>query len=331
MRFCLIPVLCAAAWAQNGKTILRRVADTYRTAQSYHYTAAVTSGDMTDFIEVYFQFPNMLRVVSSAHARSVVLNDRYEKVEIAGKARAVMSESGGGALTEGRKLQVLGQFGVSDYREIDRLTGASVRRHEALSLSGDTRDCFVVETEDEAGVKRTYWIDAERNIVLQEVDSAKKSARTLTLQSLNWNEPLDQSMFVIDPPGPSPTTAPGTAVINGKVIAGKDLVRTNWRIVRSHFPHQDGVAPPSNARVTFPKGKTRSGSPATIALKVTVGSDGVPAEVDVIGNADKKLAKEAIDCVHMWRFTPAQRDGQPISASGTIELGFMPRPFVRVN
>ena len=330
-RILFFLLLCVPASAQNGKTILRRVAETYRTAQTYHYTAEVITGGAADSIDVYYETPDLLRVVSSALHRSVVLNDRYEKMEIEGKLRGVIAEAGGGALSAGRKLQALGQFGVSDYRELDHMPGPSLRRHETIPLGTDARDCFVVEVVDANDVKRTFWIDAERYYVLREVDSAKKAQRSLAVKSLEWNEPLDQAMFVIEAPDPHPAVPPGTVVINGKVVDPKDVIRSNWRVVSSHFAHDDGVTPPSHVRVTFPKGKERSGSPAIIAFNVTVGADGIPADVQPVGQVNRKLAAEAIEFMNMWRFTPARKDGQPVAVSGTIEVAFQPRPFLKLN
>ncbi len=60
----------------------------------------------------------------------------------------------------------------------------------------------------------------------------------------------------------------------------------------------------------------------TVELSVTIGTDGVPRDMRVIRGLNAGLDQKAMDCVTGWRFRPASRDGQAITAFATVEVKF---------
>ena len=57
-------------------------------------------------------------------------------------------------------------------------------------------------------------------------------------------------------------------------------------------------------------------------LSVTIGTDGIPRDIQVIRPLDAGLDIQAVECVKTWRFRPAARDGQPVTAFATVEIRF---------
>jgi TonB family protein len=60
----------------------------------------------------------------------------------------------------------------------------------------------------------------------------------------------------------------------------------------------------------------------TVELSVTIGTDGVPRDMRVIRGLNAGLDQKAMDCVTGWRFRPASRGGEAITAFATVEVKF---------
>jgi len=79
----------------------------------------------------------------------------------------------------------------------------------------------------------------------------------------------------------------------------------------------DNPAPvyPAQSRRLKESGKT--------VLRVWVATSGVPAEVTVHASSGyERLDQAALNAVRRWRFVPAQRDGEPVSASVLVPVVF---------
>jgi TonB family protein len=66
----------------------------------------------------------------------------------------------------------------------------------------------------------------------------------------------------------------------------------------------------------------QAGIQGTVELSVTIGTDGVARDIQVIRPLDTGLDRKAIECVKTWRFRPASRNGQPVTAFATVEVKF---------
>jgi periplasmic protein TonB len=66
-----------------------------------------------------------------------------------------------------------------------------------------------------------------------------------------------------------------------------------------------------------------------VTLSLTVGEDGVPADIKLVRGLGMGLDEKAVECLQQWRFQPATRDGEPISAKVTVEMNFRLPPSSR--
>jgi len=62
----------------------------------------------------------------------------------------------------------------------------------------------------------------------------------------------------------------------------------------------------------------------TVLLRVLVGENGAPTDVQVVRGASGGLTESAVAAVRKWRFTPGQRNGVPVRAWTTIPIPFEP-------
>ena len=60
----------------------------------------------------------------------------------------------------------------------------------------------------------------------------------------------------------------------------------------------------------------------TCLLSVVVGPDGVPRNVHVVRTLGMGLDEKAIETVRNWRFSPATKDGKPVSVAIMVEVMF---------
>jgi periplasmic protein TonB len=80
-----------------------------------------------------------------------------------------------------------------------------------------------------------------------------------------------------------------------------------------------GQTPPPR----YPATAMRRGSTGTVLVRVEVGIDGTPMDVQVAKRSGSRdLDRAAIDAVRGWRFRPGQRDGQPVTSVVTIPIDF---------
>ena len=58
-------------------------------------------------------------------------------------------------------------------------------------------------------------------------------------------------------------------------------------------------------------------------ISVTIGTDGVPREVGVVG--DPNLVPAALEAIRHWRYVPAVLDGRPVESHAVIAINFPPK------
>ena len=112
-------------------------------------------------------------------------------------------------------------------------------------------------------------------------------------------QPIEET--VQQPPPPPPSAASGPAQGGGLPIP---------------IPGQN---PPPD----YPVRAMRAGETGTVLVRAVVGPDGAPADVGVgRTSGSRDLDRAAVDAVRRWRFQPAVRDGQPVTASVDIPIDF---------
>jgi TonB family protein len=60
----------------------------------------------------------------------------------------------------------------------------------------------------------------------------------------------------------------------------------------------------------------------TVVLAVEVGADGFVQDVQVRRGLGLGLDENAMDAIRQWEFSPALKDGQPVSVSATVEVNY---------
>ena len=79
----------------------------------------------------------------------------------------------------------------------------------------------------------------------------------------------------------------------------------------------------SNPKPAYPREALRDGLQGTVMLRVVVGADGVPGDVDVARSSGSRiLDRAAMGAVKSWRFKPAMRNGQAEAATVQIPVAY---------
>jgi TonB family protein len=72
----------------------------------------------------------------------------------------------------------------------------------------------------------------------------------------------------------------------------------------------------------FPEDGRRSGISGSVVLSLTVGTDGLPHDIEVKKSLGHGFDENAILSVQQWRFEPAAEDGRPVPAQIFVEVDF---------
>lgn len=103
-------------------------------------------------------------------------------------------------------------------------------------------------------------------------------------------------------PPPSPRPAPDTAMAGAADTA---------------------PVPVSSPAPRYPRDALRRGESGETVLRIHVGADGVPGEIDLVrSSGSRSLDRAATDAVRKWRFQPARRGGQPIPGEVQVPISF---------
>jgi TonB family protein len=90
-------------------------------------------------------------------------------------------------------------------------------------------------------------------------------------------------------------------------------------------PAEDIVTKPSIIRKVAPEYSERArkaGIEGTVKLKLIVAPDGRAKDIEVVKSLDPELDINAIAAVAGWIFKPATKNGEPVAANTTVEVGF---------
>ena len=125
--------------------------------------------------------------------------------------------------------------------------------------------------------------------------------------------PASQLPHIIEPTSPTAPSSPSAAA------ASSDAPEANGN---STTPVAISQPPPS-----YPRDALRRGIGGTVRVQVTVAPDGSVDRMAVAtSSGDRNLDRAAMEAVRRWRFKPAMRNGQPVSATVLIPLDFTPNP-----
>lgn len=138
-------------------------------------------------------------------------------------------------------------------------------------------------------------------------------AQPSPFDAANVPQPLNETAPAIAPtqaPAPPVETAPPAPVVAPASPGNSD----------SALPVP---IPGQNPAPEYPASAMRKNQTGHVLLRVLVDAGGKPKDVDVVEKSGTRaLDRAAVDAVKQWRFTPAQKDGQPVAASVDIPFDF---------
>jgi TonB family protein len=84
------------------------------------------------------------------------------------------------------------------------------------------------------------------------------------------------------------------------------------------------AARPSQSQAETSKGEQPAAVSAvgTVVLRVVIGPDGVPGDLEVIKSSSPEADKNALESVQRWRFRPAVRKGKAVPTVAVIEVNY---------
>jgi len=162
---------------------------------------------------------------------------------------------------------------------------------------------------------------------------------------IQWIEPAPEPIAVPLPPEPlpqrvaqRPTAAKPPIVIAPVKVSDSTITEPVSAIdelpTAQPLSSIAGSAPArSGANVTldyvhivnprFPRDSQRRGEQGTVLLRVLVGIDGVPQQIEVArSSGSPRIDRAAREAVQQWRFRPVQVDGVAVPASGLVPIEF---------
>lgn len=108
-------------------------------------------------------------------------------------------------------------------------------------------------------------------------------------------------------------------------FSGRPGADSPWHLAEAVFHLKSGDSRPVFLKAGYPASAGRAGGQKiTIAVQLTIDSNGVPQDIQASGAADTKWARQAAAIVSKWRFTPGLRDGQPAPIPATFRLVCQP-------
>ena len=72
----------------------------------------------------------------------------------------------------------------------------------------------------------------------------------------------------------------------------------------------------------YTKEAARKKIQGTVMLAITVDTDGIAKDIDVIKGIDKGLDRNAVAAIAQWRFRPAAQDNEPVPVRAHVEVNF---------
>jgi protein TonB len=86
-------------------------------------------------------------------------------------------------------------------------------------------------------------------------------------------------------------------------------------------PYDEGPRPTLISRPRYPQAAYDKRVEGTVEVEILIGEAGNVAHAD-IRKSIPELDQAAVDCVRVWTFEPARRDGKPVAAVATAPVTF---------
>ena len=116
---------------------------------------------------------------------------------------------------------------------------------------------------------------------------------------------------------PAPATEPGAHIATAPKATTKAKPRIPATTTAKPFA--------SNPMPKYPAAALRRNEGGTVLLRVIVGSDGTPTDIDVAQRSgSRELDRAALSAVRKWQFSPATRNGRPVASTVDVPVEFRP-------
>lgn len=80
---------------------------------------------------------------------------------------------------------------------------------------------------------------------------------------------------------------------------------------------------PAPLKIVNPTGILRRYQGETIRLSLTIDEAGLPHNIRLLSERDPHLVKYLLPAVAQWKFTPAMRNGRPVSANVVLPIALV--------
>jgi TonB family protein len=267
--------------ATDAKVILKQVAETYKSLRSYHFEGRYTSEQVIESVGLKDEIkreelfvnaaikPDRSRIESkNTHISVTSVSDGKTKwVYAPGPNEYTKTEEGPVRLVTGSQVRDSAPMAhlanatnlLDGYSRVaDRLGEAKIIGEETLEIGGRRSDCVVIEAHYFAAstgsqsntLKRKFWIDKSRNIVLREIQHTEarmpwgrtiSSKMTYIFTVARVGEQIPENLFTFVPPegakevaelmpspqpaaAPRPAYTPRPAVPRPVDLVGKDAI-----------------------------------------------------------------------------------------------------------
>ena len=137
------------------------------------------------------------------------------------------------------------------------------------------------------------------------------SGLSLPPQDKRPSLPAGDQPRIIEPTAPVAPSLPASATPSGTspAIAGNNT----------------SPIPISRVAPAYPREALRRGVSGTVRVQATIAPDGSVERMELAqSSGDRYLDRAAMEAVRRWRFSPAMRNGQPVSAQVVIPVDFSP-------
>jgi TonB family protein len=101
-------------------------------------------------------------------------------------------------------------------------------------------------------------------------------------------------------------------------ILDKDS-KVRWHLARAEFHLPPGASRPVIEKCQVPHGRDDAVS-ATATMTFDIDEKGEPVNLRTDRSSDEEWAREVADALGKWKFTPASKDGKPVSVSCTMDF-----------
>jgi protein TonB len=222
--------------------------------------------------------------------RSKALNDAFAPTLSDLAEMRIASRSFGEAVTLATRAASLEPGSAAFRLTLARALWGASRQAEAL---GQGREALRVSTTDRERAAAQRWLDA---------------AQSQTAQSPAAQRPARQTPAVSSP---APTSASRPADIPRLSDVAAEAEATPPRPQHEEYPR-------------YTKAALEAKIEGDVTVECVVLADGSVGDVKVVKSLDRRfgLDEEAVKAAKLWRFEPATKGGEPVSAVVTLDLTF---------